>query len=271
MNNIFEDNYNNFSLDMYGDSSNPHVVFFGGWGVSSDSYQERLSLLSEHFYIYGISLPGFGDNEPLELKNNDIKGHADFFSEFVLPRLDISDKIVLMGHSTGAGVATLIAGRHLEIVEKLVLVSPVGSPDPLNRSFVRMLNSIDLREALKYSTAQYWRRALPNMRLGVDAKYINLVPSIEKVISEGVDVFIFISEDDRIAPPGSLATITEAKIFWVEGGHSWFKNNPEDLLTSMIDIIYPNGLSGEVKEPERLTLLEFMYKIVVRVCKTNTV
>jgi pimeloyl-ACP methyl ester carboxylesterase len=242
MNNISD---SNFTLDVYGEDSNPHVVFFGGWGVSADSYKDRLQLLAEHFYIYGISLPGFGENEPLDFKNNDIKGHANFFSENVMPRIETPNRLVMMGHSTGAGVATLVANKHLDLVEKLVLVSPIGSPDPLNKSFMRMFNAIDLREALKYSTAEYWRRALPNMRLGVDAKYIDLSKPIAEVINSGVEVFIFVSEEDKIAPPGSMSRIDGANVMWVSGGHAWFKTNPEDLLTSMIDIIKPKEAEAE--------------------------
>lgn len=259
MNNIIDNS--NFSLDIYGDKGNPHIVFFGGWGVSAASYRDRLSMLGEHFYIYGISLPGFGDNEPLNLKDNHIRGHAEFFSANILPQLDFNGGFVLMGHSTGAGVATLIADRHIDMVDKLVLVSPVGSPDPLNKSFFRMLNSIDIREALRYSTAEYWKRALPNMRLGVDAKYIDLSEPISSVINRGVDVYIYLSEEDKIAPPGKLADISDAKILWVEGGHGWFRNYPEDLLTSMIDIIYPvESRAGE--EDDSFTLVEAIVNFV---------
>jgi pimeloyl-ACP methyl ester carboxylesterase len=253
MNNISD---NNFTLDIYGDSNNPHVIFFGGWGVSADSYKDRLQLLAEHFYIYGISLPGFGNNEPLDFRRNDIKGHAHFFSENVMPMLETPNRVVMMGHSTGAGVATLVANRHLDLVEKLVLVSPIGSPDPLNKSFIRMFNAINLKEALKYSTAEYWRRALPNMRLGVDAKYIDLTQPIANAIGGGVEVFIFVSEEDKIAPPGSMSTISGANVMWVTGGHAWFKTNPEDLLTSMIDIIKPKTDEAPPYYEDKLTLLE---------------
>lgn len=250
---------NNFSLDVYGKLEQPHVLFFGGWGVSAESYRERLLLLGEHFRIYGVSLPGFGDNEPLDLKRNHIKGHADFFQTEIMPTLDLDSKFVMMGHSTGAGVATLIANNAKDSIDKLILISPVGSPDPLNKSLLRMIAEVDIREALKYSTASYWKRALPNMRLGIDAKYIDLTQPINSLIDAGKPVFIFLSKDDKIAPPGKLSDISNATITWVDGGHAWFKRNPEDLLTSMVQIIYPEDIQIEVPEAEE-TLISWIAK-----------
>jgi pimeloyl-ACP methyl ester carboxylesterase len=254
MTDLFHTQQNKFTVDIYGTADKPHILFFGGWGVPASSYRDRLSLLGEHFFVYGVSLPGFGDNEPLTFEKNHIRGHAEFFGEYVLPNMELSDGLVLMGHSTGAGVATLIAEQHAGLTSKLILVSPVGSPDPLHKSLVRMIKEIDLKEALKYSTAEYWRRALPNMRLGVDAKYIDLVGTLDNLISKGLDVHIFLSQNDRIAPPGKLPEINNAKIVWVEGGHSWFKDYPDDLLTSMIDIIYPEEVTVEAKGLKSLWL-----------------
>lgn len=247
---LFNAQQNKFTVDIYGTADKPHILFFGGWGVPASSYRDRLSLLGEHFFIYGVSLPGFGENEPLAFDKNHIRGHADFFSEYVLPNMELSKGLVLMGHSTGAGVATLLAEKHSGLTSRLILVSPVGSPDPLHRSLVRMIREINLKEALKYSTAEYWRRALPNMRLGVDAKYIDLVGTLEELIDKGLDVHIFLSQNDKIAPPGKLPDLNNAKIVWVEGGHAWFKEYPEDLLTSMIDIIYPGDSEMSPEKPE---------------------
>ena len=44
----------------------PALVLLHGWGVNSAVWQPVTEQLSEHFCLYIVDLPGFGDSEPLE-------------------------------------------------------------------------------------------------------------------------------------------------------------------------------------------------------------
>lgn len=210
-------------ISEYGEQGNPTLLFIGGWGVSTESYAERLENLGQVFKVYSISLPGFGDNEPLDFRRNHILGQSEYIRSSVQEILDKNDTIFLMGHSTGAAIATFLANYFPEKISRLVLVSPVGSPDPISKSFIRMLKVINIKEVLRYNTSQYRKRALSNIRLGIDAKYIDLSPHLDNVKSKGIEIDLFLADNDQIAPPGKLAELESANIYWVKGGHSWFK------------------------------------------------
>lgn len=241
-------NISGLHIQHYGVEGNPPIVFVGGWGVSTEDYKSRLENLATHFRVYSISLPGFGDNEPLEVSRNNIAGQSEFIRNAVEDIISQYDRVFLMGHSTGAAVATFLATYFPEKVSRLVLVSPVGSPDPLSKSFMRMLKVINMREVLKYNTAHYRRRAIANIRLGIDAKYIDLSPRIYQAMSSGVPVDLFLADNDMIAPPGKLADLENANIFWVEGGHSWFKHDDEAVVLNHLIRYIPkdNGASKKI-------------------------
>lgn len=242
----------------YGDADRYPLLFIGGWGVSTSSYEERILHLSQQFKIYSISLPGFGENEPLELRKNHIIGLSEYIRVSVQDIVSRHDSILLMGHSTGAAVATFLATYFPEKVNRLVLVSPVGSPDPLTKSFIRMLKVINMKEVLRYNTAEYRKRALANIRLGFDAKYIDLSPRIYQVIDSGVPVDLFLSEKDQIAPPGKLAEIDKASIHWVEGGHSWFKHDRTIMLEHLSKIVQTEEPTIQVKRSAWLRFIDIM-------------
>ena len=247
-------------IHEYGDDSAPPVLFIGGWGVSTESYKERLENLAQAFKVYSISLPGFGDNEPLSVFSNHIIGQSEYIRFKVEKIVGNYDSIFLMGHSTGAAIATFLATYFPEKVKRLVLVSPIGSPDPLSKSFIRMLKVINIKEVLKYNTAQYRKRAIANIRLGVDAKYIDLSPHIYRTIASGVPVDIFISREDKIAPPGKLADIDTASVYWIDGGHAWFKHDRTVILEHLRRNI-PHT-EEEVSKPVRSNWLKFIDSVL---------
>jgi pimeloyl-ACP methyl ester carboxylesterase len=230
MYNINMSNLPILTISEYGDEGYPPLLFVGGWGVSTESYAERLEHLGQRFKVYSISLPGFGENEPLDFWNNHIRGQSDYIRGAVEEIVNRHERLFLMGHSTGAAIATFLANYFPEKVTRLVLVSPIGSPDPLSKSFIRMLRAINVKEVLKYSTAQYRRRAISNIRLGIEAKYLDLSPHLKNAKARGVEIDLFLADNDLIAPPGKLVEIEEVSIFWVEGGHAWFKYDRTVIL-----------------------------------------
>jgi len=95
------------------------VVWLHGWGRKSEDFARAASALAEKGVTsVALDLPGFGASPPPV-----VAGGARHYSELVLPALaEISvEPLVVVGHSFGGTVATVLASNHPELVRGLVL------------------------------------------------------------------------------------------------------------------------------------------------------
>jgi pimeloyl-ACP methyl ester carboxylesterase len=123
-------------LHSYGDSNvfgesygeGPvRVVWLHGWARRAEDFVLVASQLAElGVSSVALDLPGFGSS-PLPL----VPGGARHYAELIVPALEIlsEEPVVLVGHSLGGRVATVISATHPELVKALVL-----SAAPLLRS-----------------------------------------------------------------------------------------------------------------------------------------
>ena len=97
-----------------------------GLGGSSVTWVEVMGGLAEHGPVVAVDLPGFGRTAPLESDPLTVRGYV----RFVLDVADALgwDRFELHGNSMGGLVAVLLAARHPDRVERLVLVSPALPP-----------------------------------------------------------------------------------------------------------------------------------------------
>lgn len=108
----------------WGDSDKPAVIALHGWLDNAATYDRLAPLLSE-YRIVALDFVGhgFSSHRPEGVRYHlldhvdDVMGLAD--------ALDL-DRFILMGHSMGAGVSTMLAGSFPERIEKLVLLEGVG-------------------------------------------------------------------------------------------------------------------------------------------------
>ncbi|MEA4947018.1 MAG: alpha/beta hydrolase [Oscillospiraceae bacterium] len=100
-----------------------NLVLIHGNMSSSVHFQPLMELLEPHFTIYAMDMRGFGDSSYLHGFNT-LEELADEVAEF-LKVLSISEPI-LLGWSTGGGVALELAARKEVGVRGLVLLSSVG-------------------------------------------------------------------------------------------------------------------------------------------------
>lgn len=100
------------------------MIILHGWGHSSTLWQpivERLSCLCS---VDSWDLPGFGA-EPLVSAEWGIADYADWVSSKIDQLGACSDEIVLVGHSFGGRISSLLASRRPVWLRALVLI---GSP-----------------------------------------------------------------------------------------------------------------------------------------------
>ena len=244
------------------------VVFVHGWGAWHRYWRFLWPRVVPRFRSLAVDLPGFGLSE---------KPAADYsmewLAEWLVGLLDAKgiERAVLVGHSMGGMISTLVAARHPERVERLVtLNAPVNGATAFPPR-IRMLTApgvravcrgmIGIPAALRWMTKDFTStRALDDEDLEPIrmASYRALVGSMMSMKATDVSVMgalvqaptlVMTSEDDRIVNPeqgGMLArSIAGAKHHVLRGlGHCAPLEGPEavgDALFGFLDDVPRRG------------------------------
>ena len=110
------------NFEQIGDEGE-NLVILHGWGRSLAEWKATAFLCSKKYKVTVLDFPGFGSSEePNEVW--DIYEYAQFTREFLL-KIGI-EKAVLMGHSFGGRIGTILASKNPEMVSRLILVDPGG-------------------------------------------------------------------------------------------------------------------------------------------------
>jgi pimeloyl-ACP methyl ester carboxylesterase len=129
----------------WGEPDAPPLVLIHGWLDNAASFALLAPLLAERFHVIALDLPGHGHSD--HLPAGTIYQHVDY-TRAVLAAVDslALPRFHLLGHSLGAGVATMVAIAAPERVRALALVEGLGDAlaikDDANRS-LRVFPSID--------------------------------------------------------------------------------------------------------------------------------
>jgi pimeloyl-ACP methyl ester carboxylesterase len=108
----------------WGDPKAPPMLALHGWLDNAATF-ERLAPLLESHYIVAVDLPGHGLSDHLP------QGYHYHFIDSVEYVLAVANHFswqtfAILGHSMGAGIATLMAGTMPEMVTKLILLDALG-------------------------------------------------------------------------------------------------------------------------------------------------
>lgn len=103
------------------------IILLHGWFHDSQMWTKNIDTLAERFKVYAMDLWGFGysTREPMDYG---YPLYADQLLKF-MDALNI-EKASLMGQSMGAGTSILFCTQHREKVDRLVLVTSGGMPNP---------------------------------------------------------------------------------------------------------------------------------------------
>jgi pimeloyl-ACP methyl ester carboxylesterase len=130
--------------ESYGEGPT-RVVWLHGWARRGEDFTSAAtSLARSGVASVALDLPGFGAS-PLP----STPGGARHYAELILPALRelAAEPLVLVGHSFGGTVATVVASEHPELVASLVLV---GAP--------LLRNGAPSRPPLAYRTTRWLHR-----------------------------------------------------------------------------------------------------------------
>lgn len=99
------------------------ILLLHGLPTSSYLWRNVMPALARRFDTVALDLLGFGDSEKPAGESYRLAAHAERVREF-LDELHWPDCTVV-GHDVGGGVAAMLAGRHGDIVQRLVLVDTI--------------------------------------------------------------------------------------------------------------------------------------------------
>ncbi len=99
------------------------ILILPGWGDTRKTFNYLISKLQENFSIYIFDYPGFG-NSPFPNKNLTIYDYTNMIRNFMYEKKIINP--IIIAHSFGGRIATLLTGYYKEKIDKLILIDAAG-------------------------------------------------------------------------------------------------------------------------------------------------
>lgn len=251
---------------MYGEAgSGPPVLFLHGWGLDHRVYKRPLSrLVAAGVRVIAPALPGFGGSSALTRQETTLSGFARWIAAF-LDAIDVTQPVLVAGHSFGGGVAIVTAHDHPERVHALVLINSVGGSawtrhggavrsitdrplwdwglhlpaDLLPLRQVRRVVPVIVTEAmtnLVRDPRSFWRTASL-------ARSADLTGLLEELKERGLPVVVLWGTQDQIITKASFETMCEAlgspNVVTVDAAHSWMIADPDafgEVMTNVVKV-----------------------------------
>lgn len=196
----------------WGDPKNPPVLALHGWLDNAGSFTQIAPLLTD-YYVVALDMPGHGLSDHLP---KGIRYHFLDAVDIVIQVLDKLgwDKAVLMGHSLGGTVATVVAASFPERVVKLVTIDCIGplseesvqAPGRLRES-VQMFNNAEKMQPKTYPDFE----SMLQLRAKINAVPAALIkPLVERGVKTSADGFVW-RFDPALSLP-SLSYFTEEQV-----------------------------------------------------------
>lgn len=105
-------------------------------GCSAAEWYANFSVLGQEYHLFAVDMPGDAGKSELRKKAKNIEDYNQMLLQ-VLDTLHL-DKTSLLGHSIGGFFATGFTIAYPEMVEKLILLSPVATHAPI-RWYLRLM------------------------------------------------------------------------------------------------------------------------------------
>ncbi|MGH8146064.1 MAG: alpha/beta fold hydrolase [Rhodanobacteraceae bacterium] len=193
---------------QWGDAKAPPLLALHGWLDNAASFTRLAPLLAAHRRVIALDLPGHGHSAHLPERAR--RYHAVDQVDSVLDFADALglDRFDLLGHSLGAGIATLTATAAPDRIKHLLLIEGLGTlADDGTQTLVR------------------WREAHTQRML--TRRTPRIFKSIEDAVAARVAASDLASEEVR--------PIVTRNLQEVDGGHAW-RSDPRLRLTTPLRI-----------------------------------
>lgn len=126
-------------ITAHADPANPSVVMIHGLIVSGTYFHPLAALLDDRYSVYVPDLPGYGHAR--SGRTWDVPSLAIHLADW-MDAHDLSGSI-LVGHSLGCQIATMLAVIRPDLVRGMVLVAPTVDPEVRNASHLVLRGLLD--------------------------------------------------------------------------------------------------------------------------------
>lgn len=217
----------NISYELLNPNAKQDIIFLHGWGSNKELMKTSFELCCQDFRHIYIDMPGFGksDNNYI-LKTDDYKEAIEKFLESIH-----SDKSVIVGHSFGGKVATLLNPKRLILLSTSGILVPKKLSVKLKIKIFKFLKKLGFGKLYTLFASK-----------DVNTMSRNMYETFKNVVDEDfssafssatAQTLILWGKDDQDTPMSSAYTINNAikgsKLNVCNGGHYFFLN---DKITS---------------------------------------
>ena len=117
-------NKNEFSIyyEKYGHSKKK-IIILPGWGNTRKTFNNIINNLKKDYEVYILDYPGFG-NSIFPDKDLTIYDYTNLIRSFIKDKK--IDNPIIIAHSFGGRISTLISGYYKDKINKLILIDIAG-------------------------------------------------------------------------------------------------------------------------------------------------
>lgn len=115
--------YNNGPFAWHQTGDGDPLVFVHGVGLRAESWLAQIQHFGQTHRVYALDLPGHGFSERIETDSPELADYATGLSRFL--RTEVSEPVVLIGHSMGAMLALDVATRHPDVCKGVAALNAI--------------------------------------------------------------------------------------------------------------------------------------------------
>jgi aminoacrylate hydrolase len=246
------------------------VVLISGLGGLASYWQDQKSVFSRDFSIVSFDHRGVGQSDHVRMKYTVEKMAQDVIG--IMDALNI-DKAHLVGHSTGAAIAQVLALDHARRVTSIVLAAGWPKPDAYFRRHFMMRREIlealgptaYVQNASLMLYPHNWIAANNEKLRGIEAQLVANFPPTEIMVNriEAIMAFDRSEELGRIKVPTLVAAAVDDNVtpayysealaraipnaefkMFGSGGHNFSYINPRDFNQAVLPFLQANTPKG---------------------------
>lgn len=227
-----------------------NILILPGWGDTRKTFNYLITKLQEDFTVYIIDYPGFG-NSPFPNKDLTIYDYTNIIRDFMYDKKIINP--IIIAHSFGGRIATLLTGYYKEEIDKLILIDTAGIKRKkkikvfIKEKVYKLLKQI--KKMLPKNLKEKYHKKLLNIFGSSDYKSLslNMSKTFQNIIKEDLKDFLPYIEQETLILWGEKdkdTPLKDAKVI-------------KKRIKNSALIIYPNATHFSYFEYPNLT-----YKII---------